>query len=189
MTRGLGGLFVGALVLFAVLGLLAGAPPGGAPREAPSMEVPTSTDVSPPTRSDPIERTTPRIAVPPTGSPAALARAWGRLSANWSARGLPAQLQAMAESASSTLATDLEHAVAAVVQGGELSQNAGSRGSVEAVAVRGAGDRRRLLVVTREEPLPAGDGHPGAKRYRVYIGVAVRHDDDRWRMARWERQP
>jgi hypothetical protein len=185
MTRGPGWLFVGGLIVFALLGVLAGAPPPQRSPSASAVDVPRATDVSP--RGMPMEPTPGRVTSPSTRSPGALARSWGNLSANWSQRTLPSRLRAMAGTASSTLAAELERALSAGVHDGQLASE-GSRGVVEAVEVQGAGSRRRLLVVTRETPLAAA-AQVTVERYRIYVGVAVRLDDGGWRMERWHRQP
>jgi hypothetical protein len=187
MTRGPGWLFVAGLVVFALLGLLAGTPPR---EESPEPDggrelAPIAADEKTPGPRGPLPAGTPSMA-----SPEALARAWGRLSANWSTGTLPRQLRALARSASPPLAGELERALAATERDAQLAPDgAGSRGSVEAVDVRGAGTNRRLVVVTRESASGSTTVGLAAAQYQVYTGVAVRTGANAWRMAQWQRQP
>ncbi len=188
MTRGPGWLFVAGLIVFALLGLLAGTPPREESTEPDGAReaAPLATDERSLRPPEP-----PRASgTPPTHTPAALARAWGQLSANWSTKTLPRQLRALAQSASPPLAGELERALAATQQDAQLTPDgAGSRGSVAAVEVRGGGANRRLVVVTRETAWGPTSVGLAAARYHVYTGITVRIGTHGWRMAQWQRQP
>lgn len=167
-----GAIFVGALVLFALLGLLTGRP-SDSPEPRQLADTPPSTPA--PHAND---------------GPASLARRWARSFAEWTSESLSDQLAALADSATPPLASDLRRGVQAIRRDATLTRDdAGSRGTVEVVRVEGNGRRREVLVVTRETPYmrPGRDLH-GA-RYRVYEGTAVQAGSDRWRMESWERQP
>lgn len=166
-----GALFVGALAVFALLGLLAG-------RDS------TAPDADP---GDRPARTQPRAN---KGGPEALARRWGRAYATWRHDTLAHQLAALAGTAGQSLQSELRQGVRAIRRDASLARDgAGSRGSVRAVQLHGRGARRRLLVVTRETPyVEAGTDLQGA-RYRVYTGVVVEDSSGRWFMQSWDRQP
>jgi hypothetical protein len=167
-----GALFVGALVVFAMLGLLAGRAP--APREL-GQAAPSPAAIA------------PDHDVAPPGE---LAKRWGVAFTRWTDRSLARKLRGLASSATSGLAAELRRGAKAVQRDRSLTRDgAGSRGAVEVVDVTGRGRRRRILVVTRETPYVASGTELQGPRYRVYVGTVVRTETGRWLMQSWERQP
>jgi hypothetical protein len=193
MSRGPGWLFVAGLVVFALLGLLAGSPPSETRRDstAPRRQR-DATDVAPlRSHTSAQEQREPKtLATVPTNSPSALARSWGRAWSRWSARTLPDQLAVLRRSASPVLAAELDDAVGAARAGAQLApEQTGSRGVVVVTHVGRGREARRVVVVTREAPYGPAGPDPTGFRYRVYVGVARLGSTGRWRMQRWERQP
>jgi hypothetical protein len=166
-----GVLFVGALAVFALLGLLAGRAP------------------DPPEPRQPKPATQPSVTDEP-GDPRQLAERWGRSFAVWNHSSLGRQLRLLAGTAAPPLAAELRRGAAAVQRDESLTRDgAGSRGSVEVVRLSGSGSERRVLVVTRETPYSAAGTDLQGARYRVYTGTVEREARGRWRMRSWNRQP
>jgi hypothetical protein len=193
MNRGPGWLFVAGLVVFALLGLLAGSPPSDTRRDSsPAQRQRDATDAPPLRRSgaEPERREPEVLTTVSTNSPSALARSWGRAWSSWSARTLARQLAVLRPSASPVLAAELDDAVGAARAGEQLAPvQTGSRGVVVVTHVGRGREARRLVVVTREAPYGPAGPDPTGFRYRVYVGVARLGSTGRWRMERWERQP
>lgn len=170
--RGPGTYFLGAIALFALLGLLVSS--------TGSSEPETPAPSPPPTRQ-------PRPAGP---GPDRLARTWGESFATWSHRTLADQLERLADTAMPRLAAELRRGAQAVRRDRGLARDkAASSGRVVAIKSRGNGARRALVVVTRELPTTSAGADLHGRRYRVYEGTAVQDAAGRWRMDEWERQP
>ena len=166
-----GALFVGALVIFALLGLLAGRPPTRPERHQPAQPAP-------------LESREPR------DEPEALARRWAHAFAVWTDDTLATQLGALAGTAAPALRAELQRGAQAIQRDRALTRDgAGSRGSVRVVHVRGSGGRRAVLVVTRETPYLGASTDLQGAGYRVYTGEVVLDASGRWLMRSWERQP
>lgn len=167
-----GALFVGALAVFALIGLLAGR--GSAP-----------SDVDRPVASSP-----PVAVTQAEAGPRVIARRWGQAFADWTHTSLASQLRRLAATATPALASELRRGAQAVGRDASLTRDgAGSRGSVQFVRLSGRGSRRSVLVLTREIAyLRSGQDVQGA-RYRVYKGDLVRDPSGDWRVESWERQP
>jgi hypothetical protein len=193
MTRGPGWLFVAGLVVFALLGLLAGSPPSETPRDSTQTQRQHDASDAPPLQShgSKQERREPKaLATVSTSSPRSLARSWGRAWSNWSARTLAGQLAVLRRSASPVLAAELDDAVGAARAGKQLApEQTGSRGVVVVTHVGRGREALKIVVVTREAPYGPAGPDPTGFRYRVYVGVARLESTGRWRMERWERQP
>lgn len=167
-----GGLFVGALAVFALIGLLAG-------------RGPTPSEVDRPVAPSP-----PVAAAQAEATPRAIARRWGQAFAAWTHTSLASQLRRLADTATPELAAELRRGAQAIGRDASLTRDgAGSRGSVQFVRLNGHSSRRRVLVLTREIAyLRSGQDVLGA-RYRVYKGNLVRDPSGGWRVESWERQP
>ena len=170
-------LVLAGVAAFAVLALASGA--RGPRPPAPAKEHPRSGTARPGSAGPNLrqeQRSPPRYT-----SPRDLASSWGRWSADWQVENVDLRLESMVASATPRLASRLRRAAEAAV----LEAGAGSRGAVRAVAVRGNGARRDVLVATREKTLAPR----AATHYRLYVGVAVHDRLHGWRMARWGRAP
>jgi hypothetical protein len=124
----------------------------------------------------------------PRGLPATPRQAAARFAlqwANWTPRSTRRQYRRLAALAApqfarllSQTADAANHAVATASEANEAR--------LVSVDVQGHGARRRVVVVTREQPLGAGRATVAAI-YRVYLGVAE-HQASGWAIAAWSQQ-
>ncbi len=117
-------------------------------------------------------------------SPAAAARRAVTLAGTWTPRTAADRYQALAAMAIGAARRDAEQ-VAAQLHADTAAGQASSESVVEAVTIRGAGPRRRAIVVSRERVEQAG---VDSRRWRVTLLKLVA-DREGWAVARWEPQP
>jgi hypothetical protein len=147
---------------------------------------------------EPVGDAAPPVAVPvrpPTGathtarSPRRLAATFARQSTNWDWRDPTRPHRALRLLAVGDLRSEFERYRRSAIRDASLRRDrVGSRGRLIAVALSGRGDRRRLVVVTREEAIIDGRSSLEGPRYRVYLGSALRTHGG-WGMESWQQQP
>ena len=105
---------------------------------------------------------------------------------NWTSATAPARLRRIAALSVGQAHAELSQAAAQALIDGQQG-GARSRATVEAARVRGTGERRVALVVTRER-VAAPDLPSAGWRYRVTTATLERRPDG-WVISRWAPQP
>jgi hypothetical protein len=165
-------------------------PAGGSPSASAPAATPSRPDVgdamsSPAGHPVPDEQAGARAAQ----SPAAVARAYARLTLNWEWNTLFRQLQRAAELTVGSLHAEVSRDAEGVRVDRSLRRDRrSSRGRVIAVVTRERGPTHRLVVVTSEQSLSAGRAALEGPRAKVYRATA-RLTRAGWRLATWELQP
>lgn len=172
MTR-YGAVFIGMIAVIAILGLLV-----EAPRQPTTVapRTPKADQASPDCRRA-------------CGDVRRLALVWARLSGTWDHRSAADQFVRLSKLATPTLATRLRRTARTLsADRGLYRERAGQRGRVVALLIEKVGDRRRILIVTREQPYTKAGPDGFGPRHRVYHGEAQREASG-WRMTEWELLP
>ena len=119
-------------------------------------------------------------------TPEATLRSAALLFGNWTSATAPARLRRIAALSVDQAHAELSQAAAQALNDGQQG-GARSRATVEAARVRGTGERRVALVVTRER-VAAPDLPSAGWRYRVTTATLERRPDG-WVISRWAPQP